>query len=623
VEDADLPDSGGFGIGSRRNCPRLNYSEARQKLRVSAWALVLGSGLGAGAFLQFSQSVRAVTAAKVVMQRLPATADLVSVWTPLMEAIPEHNRVAAVPEVASLDEHRSRLSGEKLRNLIIPVVDLSVFPGAKSGPNAEIRFSWTLFGGGGKAREEIIGLGLEKEQELLSQKVQSYQDTIDQNRRDIRRNLKRLDEVNKEIQSLTQNPVAKKLFKDLINDQIQVGDVGAYQNQMIALFAERADILMTVALAYQTSRDLLGAFGIEIPLLEDQLDKAGVRRLPVGQRSLYEEMEKDGGLLDSKMMSPVKVPETPEWDMAARTPVRLHKPADGHMDQNPERTAHVYVDVFGERWKAPNTHLKYDGPAWFQSVTDGLATDVGMELGGQRILDRNDWGAFLWDLLGRYRIPATPEFMADFRLAWQRVNREYKGYTDASEMPNSFSKYSEFAFKQRFPHFGPMTADYETNLRLDKNFHSKLGLAIYYATEMSINGPDWLDKTFPEDAAFIHLMNKERNRGVRLTESEKKKLLEWKKRHSSEMDIFFYRQIPGKEREAVNQAAQAGLRRMYPELARWVDRLGREGKPGPRRSGGRSPGARVYQPVRRSGSGISLFVHGGHGVFQTGGTPPR
>jgi hypothetical protein len=558
--------------------PTLNYAEARQKMRAT-----LGSGLGNsfGGGANFSiHDPAAVTAAKVVMQRLPATDELVSVWTPLLEANPTSGRVPAVPEVPGLNEHRSRLSGEKLRNLVIPVVDLSLFPGAKSGPNAEVRFSWTLFGGGGKAREEIIGLGLEKEQELLTQKVQSYQDTLDQNRREIKRSLIRLDEVNNEIQELTQGPLAKKLHKDFVNDQIQVGDVGSYQNQLIGLFAERADLILTMALRYQSSRDLLGAFGIEIPLLEDQLDKAGVRRLPNGQRSLFNEMENPGGLLDSKLMSPANVPETPEWDMAARTPVRLHKPVDGRVDQNPERTASVYVDAFGERWKAPNTHLTYSGPAWFQAETDGLAADIGMTLGGPRILDRNDWASFLRDLMVRYRMPVTPEFMANFRVAWQRVNREFKGYTDPSEMPNSFSKYSENSFKQRFPHFGPMTADYETNLRLDKNFHNKLGLALYYANQVSIHGPDWLDKTFSDDAAFIHLMNKERNRGETLTEAEKSKLLEWKKQHSSEMDLIFYRQIPETEKEAINRAAQAGLRRMFPELARWSDRLKREGKPG-------------------------------------------
>lgn len=537
---------------------------------------------------------------QIVLSRIPSTQDL-SLFR-YIGGLPESVNGEGVvlplmPETSVLKSLESLAKGERWRNTIIPTGRLTLFTDAMTNGEkiGELDFRWNLFGGGGASRLKIIGLEKEKVQLEITQKARSHQLTLDQNRRDMALEMDRIRIASARILELTEGDFSKLLHKDYVNQRVLMGDLGALMSELAKLTAERTDAYMRLALHYQISRDILRAYGKDIPLLEDFLDQLGVRRLD-GHRSLYQEIQEQ--VLTRDPLPPIDVPVTPEWDVATRTPVQLHKPADGRIEQNPERTAHVYIDVFGERWKAPNTHLKYDGPAWFQSVTDGLAADVGMELGGQRILDRNDWGTFLWDLMGRYRMPVTPEFMANVRVAWQKVNREFKGYTDASEMPNSFSKYTEFAFKQRFPHHGPMTADYETNLRMDKNFHSKLGMTLYYANQMSIHGSDWLDKTFPEDAAFIHLMNKERNRGVPLTDTEKTNLLEWKKQHSSEMDLIFYRQIPENEREAVNRAAQVGLRRMFPELARWSDRLDREGKPGP---GGQEGDPRIRGDINRFG----------------------
>jgi hypothetical protein len=96
--------------------------------------------------------------------------NLIPYGHPLLESTPEPGQVASVPEAAGLKEQLARLSAEKLQNLVIPTVDLSLFPTAKTGTRAELRFSWTVFGGGAKAREEIVALGLEKERELLTPK---------------------------------------------------------------------------------------------------------------------------------------------------------------------------------------------------------------------------------------------------------------------------------------------------------------------------------------------------------------------------------------------------------------------------------------------------------------------
>jgi hypothetical protein len=588
IEFAKAVDDGGATVRDAENRIRLalgrppsedikrNYEEAQASLR-SVLKLDTGS-------LNFSLH----DPRQIVLSRIPSTGDLATFR--FNGGLPEsvNGEGIPVPKMPETSVQRSLQNikiGEWLRNTVIPTGKLTLFTDAikNGGTIGELDFRWNIFGGGGSSRLTIIGLEEEKLQLEITQKTRNHQLALDQNRRNISMEMDRVRIANARILEITEGDFSKLLHKDYVNQRILMGDLGALMNEFAKLTAERTDAYMRIALHYQTSRDILRAYGKDIPLLEDFLDQLGVTRL-TGQRSLFQEISEN--VLTQEPLPPIDVPITPEWDIAARTPVRLHKPADGRIDQNPERTAHVYIDVFGERWKAPNTHLKYEGPAWFQAVTDGLASDIGMKLGGQRILDRNDWGTFLWDLMGDYRMPITPELMDNVRLAWQRVNREFKGYTDASEMPNSFAKYTEHGFKQRFPHHAPMTADYETNLRTDKNFHSKLGLSLYYATQMSIYGQDWLDKKFPQDAAFIHLMNKERNEGLPLTEMEKTELLEWKKFLSSTMDSVFYRQISDEERESLRRAAQAGLRRMFPELTRWSDRLQREGKPGPDGKGG-------------------------------------
>lgn len=567
------------------NMPNLSREEALSNLNKAA-----GRKLG-----DFSSQINIslhdpahVVVLRELKQRLPPVDRFGDLWRPVLSRGPtDPLRVPQVPERAELKMREAELSAERTRNLL-PKVDITAFLKPLDGRIAELTASWRVWGGGGKSREKIIEGEIAITQERLTEKMRSHLGTIENNKLEIARKLTRLNEINERIEELKGE--ARKLHKDYINDQVQLSQLATLQYNVVQLSAERADVYMTIALRYQQSRDLLKAYDIEIPLLEDALDKIGLPRIPAGQRAMFDEQKLE--LLSNQVVAPVSIAETKEWDQSQfRQPGTLYKPADGRMEQNPEQTVSRITNVFGQKVDVPPHHLDFKGEAWFKKEAGAMAREGGMKLADDRLLNESDWAAYLDHVLKGYRVKPTPELMSRLRMTWQRVNTEYKDLTDSSELPNAFSKYTEFSFKKLFPRHAALTADLDISLRMDKNFHKKLALAIYYATEIPLHQdiPNWFETTFARDASTLRLMDAERKNKVRLSEEQKKRVLEWEKNHNAAMDrAYFVTRFDIKEQEAFKRAAQAGVAKMFPELARWGERLGKEaaaGKDGQRSQG--------------------------------------
>jgi hypothetical protein len=545
---------------------KLNYEEARARVRSSLTVETV------------SYNLSLHDPRQIVLSRIPSTQDL-SLFRyngGLPELVNGKGIVLPrMPETSILKSLDSLIKGERLRNTIIPTGRFTLYTDAITNGEVigEFDFRWNLFGGGGASRKKIIDLEKEKVQLEITQKTRSHQLTLDQNRRNMAIEMDRIRIANARILELTEGDFSKLLNKDYVNQRVLMGDLGALMSEMAKLTAERTDAYMLLALHYQTSRDILRAYGTDIPLLEDFLDQLGVTRLK-GQRSLYQEIHEN--VLTRDPLPPIDIPVSPEWDAARyRTPTQLYKPADGALDQNPEQKVTRITDVFGNKVNAPIQHRAFSGPDWFMVGATDMANDIGMKLSDSRLLNRADWASFIDEVLTTYRLPRTPGYVRDLRFAWRRVNAEFRDLTDSSEMPNSFSKYTEFPFKQMFPRHASLTADLDTSILMDKNIHKKLALAITYASEMQNekNGRASFEKKFKDDAKFIRLLEAERKGKVRLTDKQKENALAWEKIINAEMEFNFYSKFDPSEKDKLNKAAQAGLERMFPELARWGTRL--------------------------------------------------
>ncbi|MBL8024608.1 MAG: YdcF family protein [Elusimicrobia bacterium] len=568
--------------GSAKNDARYKVQTALgQTGLVLNFALPSPDDLVPDDIIPLSRSARRASA--IALQRLPLNdwADSPGFGAFFSAGVDKGNK-GRHPEQARLAAKQAELRSEEIRNLL-PTIDLTVFTTPINGKTLTLSARWSLFGGGSEERQEINKTEQEEINVYLEEKLRLHQSFLKHEKDGLRDSLEIIRNINRELQELTENFRAQNLQRDFTSERIQMGDLIAYQNRLTTLVSQRTYEYWMVALKYQNIADILETYGEKIPPLDETLTKAGFPILPEGTRTLYDELMRGPFNEDEKPAQIVKEPTTKWKEAQVRAKTPIEKPTQ--IENNPPPIVSRVLNVFGERVDIPLTHLPFRGPDWFLKDTSLLADGIGVNLADNRLLNDTDFAVFFDRILDIYGIPQTPGFMSNLKLTSRVVFNKFHDLTDASEMPNSLSKFTEDAFKTIFPFHGLVTAGKEVSSDMDKNFHKKMALAIYLAREMTLNpkkyGGAWLTRHIDEINEHIRLSVRER-KGERLSSPDKEKLFAWKKDISAAMDRTFFwlafsegkgKAHASKVDAAYRREAKAGMERLVPELVRWQERI--------------------------------------------------